>query len=298
MMKNTFRTIEYIIPPEYHEKKVIHFLRSRVLLSARLVNTLKRVPNGITLNGKHIRTIDRLSEGDVLEICIPETGDPAEPVPIPLDIVFEDEDVLVINKPAGLAMHPTHNHQGDTLANAVSAHLLSKGKTAPFRAVGRLDKGTSGLVVCALNKHSAGRLSGRVTKTYLAVAEGVFEGEGTIDVPIFRPNSMKTLRACGETGDRAVTHWKSLISKNGISLLRISLQTGRTHQIRVHFAHLGSPLAGDDMYGGRLKTGRQLLHCESCSFLHPISGEALSFFAPMPEDFKNLIGVYESKIGE
>lgn len=284
------RHIEFIIPAEYDGKKVLHYLRGEAKLSSRLVNSLKRTENGITLCGSHARTVDIIREGDILAVNIPDGRNEIEPIAYPLDIVYEDRDIMVINKPAGLAMHPTHNHQGDTLANAVAAYFGKKNQSVVFRAVGRLDKGTSGLVLCALNKYAASRLSGNFKKTYYAVAEGEYFGSGTVDKPIYRPDPMKTLRAAGEEGDRAVTHWRALWTDGCKSLLEISLETGRTHQIRVHFAYNNTPLCGDGMYGGKCdEIDRQALHCGKMTLTHPVTGEKMSFSAPFPEDFKSLL---------
>ena len=184
------RQISFTIPNQYDNKKVVHFLRGSAQLSSRLINSLKRVENGIMLNGGHARTIDPINTGDVITVNIPDDETAVEPIRIPLEILFEDNDIIAINKSPFLAMHPTHNHQGDTLANAIAWHLAGKSNNA-FRAIGRLDKGTSGVVICALNKYSAARLTGNITKEYLAIAQGIFEGEDTIDLPICRPNPMK-----------------------------------------------------------------------------------------------------------
>ncbi len=284
------RHIEFIIDDAYDGKKVIAYLRGEAKFSARLVNSLKRIEKGITLNGKHIRTVDIMHKDDILAVNIPEDNNEIEPVEYPLDIVYEDNDIIVINKPAGLAMHPTHNHQGDTLANAVTAYLVSKDANTAFRAVGRLDKSTSGLVICALNKYSAASLAENFEKTYFALVKGSFEGTGTIDRPIYRPDPMKTLRAVGDEGDRAVTHWRCQWSDGEISLMKVTLETGRTHQIRVHFASLGAPLCGDDMYGSDDKRiSRAALHCGVLDFVHPVTGTKMHFEVPFPDDFKSLL---------
>lgn len=284
------RHIEFVIDESYNEKKVNVYLRTCAKFSARLVNSLKRAENGITLNGEHTRTVDILHTGDILAVNIPEDSSEIEPIEYPLDIVYEDDDILLINKPAGLAMHPTHNHQGDTLANAVAAYFRNKNKNVTFRAVGRLDKGTSGLVLVALNKFAASKLSGNFNKIYYAVAGGEYHGSGTVDKPIYRPDPMKTLRAVGETGDAAVTHWESLITDGKHTLLRIRLETGRTHQIRVHFASMGTPLCGDDMYGSTdNRILRAALHCGEIDFIHPVTNDKMHFEVPYPEDFAAII---------
>ncbi len=269
---------------------MLWYLRGVAKLSARLVASLKTFPEGILLNGEHIRTIDRVHTGDILTVNIPSGESTAEARDGELDVVYEDEDILIVNKNPYIAVHPTHNHQGDTLANVVTGYLLSKGKSAVFRAVGRLDKGTSGLMMMALNGYAASRLSETGTeKEYLAIAEGEYVGSGTIDKPIYRPDPMKTLRAAGDEGDRAVTHYTAIATDGERTLLRIRLETGRTHQIRVHFSYLGTPLTGDDMYGERSGAlPRHALHCEKMTFTHPVTGERISVSAPMPEDMKKI----------
>lgn len=284
------RRIDYIIPAEFDGKKVIAYLRGEAKLSSRLIRTLKHYEDGILLNNIHARTVDLLKAGDILSVTLPENESEIEPLEYKLDIVFEDEDLLIINKPALLPMHPTHNHQGDTLANAVIYHLKEQGKGVSFRAVGRLDKGTSGLVVCALNSYCAARLQAKIDKTYFAVVEGEYEGSGTIDRPIYRPDPMKTLRAVGEGGDRAVTHWKALKTDGKRTLLEIKLETGRTHQIRVHFASLGTPLTGDRMYGKECdEITHQALHCGKISFIHPVTGTLTVLECPLPDEMNNLL---------
>ena len=284
------RQLKYAITNEYDGMKLYTYLKAVLGMSTTSVRKLKHSENGLMLNGGYIRTVDFLKTGDELLISFPEEVNEIEPTSAEhLQIVYEDDDVLVINKPAFLAMHPTHNHQGDTLANEVAAYLAEKGKNTLFRAVGRLDKCTSGLVVCALNRHASSKLQGEYQKEYIAIAGGVFEGSGTIDKPIYRHDPNKTLRAVGETGERAVTHWTSLGSDGKASVLRVSLETGRTHQIRVHFASLGAPLLGDEMYGSdRTDISRAALHCAKVSFEHPVTGEALVFSAPLPEDMQKL----------
>lgn len=284
------RVIEYKVEEYFQGKKLISFLRGHVKISVRLLRSLKRVEGGIKINGENARTIDLLNAGDTVTLTIPEDDSHSIPVDYPLDVIYEDEDVLVIDKPAMLPMHESHNHQGDTLANAVSGYLNKKGRSLSFRAVGRLDKGTSGLVICALNSHSAARLSGNFEKTYYAIAAGHYDGTGTIDKPIYRPDPMKTYRTADDRGDRAVTHYEVIESGDSYSLLKIRLETGRTHQIRVHFAFLGTPLYGDKMYGTEHKViGRQALHCGEVSFNHPVTGERIELKAELPEDMKRLL---------
>ena len=284
------RTLRFTVPPEYDSRKALQFLRGFAGLSSRLMITLKNLPDGIACNGAHIRTIDRVHAGDRIVLTLPEEAGEIEPIPIPLDVIYEDADLLVINKPAGLAMHPTHNHQGDTLANGVAAYLARNGENAVFRAVGRLDKCTSGVVICAKNAFAASALGGKLKKTYLALPSGRFEGCGAIEKRIYRPDPMKTLRAAGDEGEYALTRWESVLSGDRCSLVRVLPETGRTHQIRVHFASLGAPLLGDDMYGGsRELIARAALHCAEVRLTHPVSEEEMCFSAPLPEDMTLVI---------
>lgn len=285
------RRLQYTIPHEYSSRRVLDFLK-HLGFSHRLITKLKQAPDGILLNGEHIRTIDLMSEGDVLEINLPTDKKESISIPVemPLDIIYEDDDILVLNKPAMLAVHESHNHLGDTLSNAVAFHLKKEGKPSVFRAVGRLDKGTSGLMVCALNRYAASRLSGKIKKQYLAIATGVYEGEGTIDAPIYRPDPILTVRTVDERGEKAITHWKALKNDGKNTLLRVKLETGRTHQIRVHFASLGTPLVGDTMYGTPdERICHQALHCCECRFIHPVKNEGMHFFCDMPDDMKSII---------
>ncbi len=284
------RELEYIVEDYFEGKKLISFLRGHVKISVRLLRSLKRVDGGIRINGNHARTIDILHAGDRVTLTIHEDENSSIPIDYPLSVIYEDEDVLVLDKPAMLPMHESHNHQGDTLANAVSGYLQKKGKSLTFRAVGRLDKGTSGLVICALNSHAAARLSGSFEKTYYAISTGHYEGTGTIDKPIYRPDPIKTYRTADDRGDRAVTHYEVLESGENYSLHRINLETGRTHQIRVHFAFLGTPLYGDRMYGEEHPIiERQALHCGKVVFDHPVTKERLELEAPLPEDMTALL---------
>lgn len=286
------RKIDYTVPEQYDGKKAVSFLRGYCGISTRLLRSLKFSDSGMTLNGEHVRTIDRVKCGDRISICIPDDEMSIEPLKAELDIVYEDDDVIVINKSPFMAMHPTHNHQGDTLANALAAYMLEKGKPITFRAVGRLDKGTSGLVVCALNPLSACKLSGKVEKEYYAVVKGYPGESGTANVPIYRPDPMKTLRACSyELGNEtAVTHFETLERFETASLIKLNLETGRTHQIRVHMAHIGHPLAGDNMYGDFMpEIGHQLLHCGKCGFVHPVTGEWMNFHGDYYSDFADTL---------
>ncbi len=291
---NTKRRIDFTIEENYNGKKVLDFLKNQAKASARLITKLKHDYDGIMINNIHARTIDLLKTGDILSITLPidkeEQTSAVEPLPYPLKVFYEDEDFLIIDKPAGLPLHPSHNHQGDTLANAVAYHLEKQGKASVFRSIGRLDRGTSGIVVCGLNKFVTGILNGKIYKEYMAVCDGIYEGEGVIDRPIYRPDPIKTYRTVDERGETAITEWKALSHHDGKTLLRIHLLTGRTHQIRVHFSSLGTPLVGDTMYGTpREDISRQALHCCYCKFIHPVTKELIEIESPLPEDIAQFV---------
>ena len=283
------RVISYIIDESFDGLKIGVLLKFRKGYSTSLIRSIKTIKNGIMLDNQPVRTIDVVHTGNILTVTLPEETSEIEPMECELDIVYEDDDILVINKSPFMAMHPTHNHQGDTLANGVVAHLKNEGKSTVFRAVGRLDKGTSGLVVCALNPLAACKLSGKVEKEYYAVVKGNMEVQGTVDTPVYRPDPMKTLRACSrELGtENAVTHWTLVKQYENKALIRLKLETGRTHQIRVHMASIGHPLAGDTYYGDfEPRHGHQLLHCGKCSLIHPVTDEKMEFIAKLPAEFE------------
>ena len=294
------RKIDYTVGADFDGRKIKSFLRGGAGISYRLMKSLKTYDNGILLNGEHARVIDTVKTGDIITVNIPDKTSDIEPIDIPLDIIYEDDDFVVINKSPFLAMHPTHNHQGDTLANALCFHLQKENKPTVFHAVGRLDKGTSGIVVCALNSHAAAAIPKSIKKEYLAVVCGKTQESGTIDIPIYRPDPMKTLRKAGEHGDRAVTHYEKIKGNDTYSFLKIRLETGRTHQIRVHFSHMGHPVAGDKLYGPQnceFKLAGQLLHAYKLTLTHPRTGELMEFTAPLPEHFTDVLKRLDAKNG-
>ena len=291
--------LQFAVPQENDGISVYNFLRAKCGVSYRLIKKLKRVPMGITANGQHIRTIDPLHGGDAVVLHIPEDENPTMPVELPIDIIYEDEHIAVINKPFGMPVHPAREHVADTLANAFSAHLMANGEpNSAFRVINRLDRDTSGLVLTAKNSHAASLLHGHTDKVYYAICQGTLTGSGTIDAPIRIMEGHGIQREVGEGGVRAVTHWQTLKNftvtasdekRYELTLLKIHLETGRTHQIRVHFTSLGMPLAGDDMYGGsRDLMERQALHCGQLDFFHPITGKKMHFAIPLPEDMAML----------
>lgn len=291
------RILEYIVPAEYSDRPLLHFLKGHLKLSTKIVQSLRHTYGSVTANDRVVRMIDNISEGEKIIIRIPEKSTPPLLCEMDLDIIYEDEDILVLNKPAGISAHPTRRHPNGTLANGVANYIISKGgEEAAGRAIGRLDKGTSGVIVFAKNSLSAFRLNGKIEKTYYALVKGEISDSGTIDTPIYRPDPNKTLRAVSTTREDAlpaVTHWKVIENFENKSLLKVNIETGRTHQIRVHFSSIGHALLGDDMYGGEITENlkRPALHCGKAEFIHPTSGERMYFEAELPDDIANeLIG--------
>lgn len=240
---------------------------------------------GITRNGSLVRSIDTVYSGDVIVLSF-EDSEFLEPNPaLNVPVVFENDNLIVFNKPGGMPVHPSIKHQGDTLGNFF-AYLFPE---LTFRPVNRLDRDTSGLCIAAKNAHSANLLQGSCKKVYYAAVHGTTDEQGTIDTPIARMKESIILRCVREDGQPAVTHYKRLMHNDRYSLEEIHLETGRTHQIRVHFSHKGHPLAGDDMYGGsREHISRQALHCGELSFTEPLTGEKITLRSALPADVQNL----------
>lgn len=254
-------------------------------VSRRLIVKLKRRENGITLNGAHIRTIDRVSSGDILAAAL-DGGCALEANPsLSVPVAYEDEDVIVFDKPDNMPVHPSAGHYGDTLGNCFGA--MFPGLT--FRPVNRLDKNTSGLCAVAKNAYAAAMLGGNMEKEYLAAACGTVTGSGRIEAPIGRADGSTIKREVRPDGQYAATNY-TIIKDNGrYTLLRVVPETGRTHQIRVHFAYIGHPLAGDDLYGGdTADISRHALHCCRLNFVSPLSGEKVTLESPPRKDMERL----------
>ncbi|MBR6044234.1 MAG: RluA family pseudouridine synthase [Ruminococcus sp.] len=263
--------------------------------SRRLICRLKQIPLGMSRRGELIRTVDTVSAGD--EIVIADTGssDISASPELCAPVLYEDSEVIVFDKPADMPVHPSIKHQDDTLANLFAARC--PGTT--FRPVNRLDSRTSGCVITARSQFAASALQGRFGKRYLAVCCGDPGESGEINAPIARERDSIILRCVREDGKQAVTRFRAVARSPLYTLCEVFPLTGRTHQIRVHFAHIGCPLAGDSMYGGDMSDiGRQALHCAEVSFLSPDSGESLSVRAPLPADMRSLLELAGIGCGE
>lgn len=293
------RTLIFEIPQEFDGKTVKDFLRFNKISTA-MVTRLKKKDNGIMLNGKRVFVTEKLKFTDRLELLTESGEDRSEfifPTEGKLDIIFEDEDFLAVNKPPFLPVHPSKGHPYDSLANIVVYYYSQKNENFTFRCVNRLDKDTSGVTLIAKNAYAhelMRRLSinDEISKTYYAVVHGTPEPSyGTIDLPIYRPEEATIKRIVDSRGKSAITVYETEKTNGSLSLMKIKLLTGRTHQIRVHFSHIGHPLAGDFLYGDENDgvISRQALHCGELSFIHPVTKQSLSLKADIPDDMKHII---------
>lgn len=277
------RALTYTVPPAWDGRTVKDFARQHLGLSSRAFVKQKYLPGGLVKNGQPCRSVDLLRAGDRLCLTLPQDAETYQAVEGPLSILYEDQDYLAVDKPPAMPVHPSPGHDRDSLLNRVAFHYQLTGQAPAFRPLYRLDKDTSGILL--VGKHRAAVSSAQVEKTYYAVCQGELSGDGTVEAPIGLEPGSKIRRCCREDGQPAVTHWQVLASQEGHTLLRLRLETGRTHQIRVHMAHLGHPLAGDDLYGGsRYRLCRQALHCGELSLVCKPLGAGLRLAAPFPED--------------
>lgn len=280
------REIEFIIKQQDDGLQIKDFLRN-FGVSSSLLAKLKRTDNGITKNGKFAKAIETVQCGDEICIKIENKGKMPSPVKMDVEIVFEDEDIIVFNKPPLMPVHESRNHIGDTLSNFAAYHMQ---EDTAFRAVYRLDRDTSGLVLAAKHELAASKLAGKIKKDYYAVVEGIITNGATIDAPIARCGDSIIKRRVDSSGEKAVTHYTPVSSKGASTILKINLETGRTHQIRVHFSHIGHPLLGDSLYGGRTdRISRQALHCKDIYFTHPITAKEMHLTADFPSDILKII---------
>lgn len=240
---------------------------------------------GVTRNGEPIRSIDTVFGGDEIVLRLDDTSLLEPNGELKVKIAFENENLIVFDKPSGMPVHPSIKHQGDTLGN----YFAYVYPDLTFRPVNRLDRDTSGLCIAAKNAHAANMLQKCCEKVYFAAVHGITEESGAISAPIARQCESIILRCVREDGQPAVTHYRRIRHNEKYSLEEIRLETGRTHQIRVHFSHIGHPLAGDDMYGGsREDIMRQALHCGELTFTEPVTGEEITVRSGLPEDISAL----------
>lgn len=298
------RIIHYRIPNSYEGHKISEFLRNQGISTKSIIRLKSDVEN-VLLNDEPGFINRILKKDDRLTLCVKEleSSKKIPPVDLPLSIIYEDEDILIVNKPANLPIHPSMNNYENTLGNAVAYYYMKKGEPFLYRCINRLDRDTTGLTILAKHYLSCGILydemeSREIKRTYYAIVENrtVFDAPyahrllqtGTIDLPLGRkPDSAIERMVDIKNGDKAITHYRVLATNDGLSLLELQLDTGRTHQIRVHMQAIGHPLIGDFLYNPKdTHMKRQALHAGKLSFRHPITKEILSFTAPVPQDMQ------------
>lgn len=287
------RNLIYTIPEEYNGKTIRDFLTVGCHMSGTLIKELKKYDDGIILNGERKFVIHTLASGDILKIAIYDhASENILPVKLNFEILYEDEDIIIVNKPPHMPTHPSAGNLTNTLANAVIYYWNQNGEEHVFRAVNRLDKDTSGVMCIAKNSYSHALLCDEIKndilkRRYTAIVCGELNGSGTINCPIKRESFIK--RCVSPNGQHAVTHYSVIDAKNGYSLVSLELETGRTHQIRVHMSQIGHPLLGDWLYGEENHGifERQALHSCRLELIHPINGKKLIFNSAPYSDMQN-----------
>ena len=288
-------TVNFTVKEHNDGSTLTAFLRGEGV-SLALIKKIKFQPEGILVDGVKQNTDYKVKTGQKITINVADTKEDAEkstviPQDLPMDIVYMDSCCMVVDKPYYMPVHPSFNHPTDTLANAFCGYWQKKGEEKIFRAINRLDRNTSGLVLIALDPFSAEKLKGGVEKTYTAIVQGKVEPEkGIIELPIARETESIITRCVREDGQYAKTEYTVLKQNDDFSLLDIKLHTGRTHQIRVHFSHLGYPLAGDDLYGGSTEViARHALHCRKLEFVSPDTGHKVVINSKLPGDMQQIV---------
>ena len=297
------RTLTLTTDESLSGRDIKYILKVRLKMSARLISRLKRRDDGILLNGEPAYVVRRVSAGDVLTLKLSDEDEHSEnivPVRGDIDIVYEDEDILLVNKAPGVPTHPSQDHFYDTLANFTAYYYNMKGLSFTFRPINRLDRNTSGLMLIAKHSYAhdmASRLhrEGKLKRKYLCIVTGAPDSDaGTIEAPIARAGESVIKREVNPAGRYARTDFRVIRRFPEAAILEAAPKTGRTHQIRVHMAHMGHPLIGDFLYGGECDIiSRHALHSYYMEFTHPISGERLEFISDMPDDMKRAIKYFD-----
>lgn len=283
----------YTVDTAQDKMRLNVFLRENGV-SAALIRKIKFTPDGMLVNGIKRNADWLLSRGDTVEINTTDEGMDSTVIPQQglMNILYMDSGCMVVEKPCNMPCHPSFNHPTDTVANYFMGYWQEKGQSKICRIINRLDRNTSGLVLIALDAHSAQQLKGKVDKTYTAVVSGkVTPAHGIIDRPIARRQESIITRCVRADGQQAITEYTVVKQDSSLSLLDIKLHTGRTHQIRVHFSYKGHPLEGDELYGGSLMNiSRHALHCSQLDFVSPATGEKVTVHSQLPQDMAILAG--------
>ena len=286
MVNNGKQIIEYTASKS---KTILQILKEDLSFSNRLISKIK---NDVLLNDKSAKTYDTAEIGDIIKIDIgfEETSDNIVPNnDIELKVLYEDEWMLIVDKPPFMPVHPSINHYEDSLSNGVKAYFVENGINKKIRPVNRLDKDTTGIVIFAKSEYIQENLTD-YEKYYLAIVNGKTEESGVIDKPIARKLPSIIERTIRDDGDQAITRYKTLEFKNNMSLVECKLETGRTHQIRVHMASIGHSIIGDDLYGvSSTLINRQALHAYKIKFVHPVSRKEMVIESEIPDDMKNIL---------
>ncbi|MCC3863966.1 MAG: RluA family pseudouridine synthase [Terrisporobacter othiniensis] len=289
-----YNIISYINEDENLTLKEV--LLDKLNFSVRSLSKMKRYKT-VKVNHEYIRPGDKINKGDLIEVKIEEDMADFKPQDLKLPILYDDFDIIMVNKPPFMVVHPTKSHFENTIANGVTHYVVEKSENVKIRFVNRLDMNTSGLVIVAKNPYAQFVLSSdmkedKVEKMYIAVVKGVVKEDfGTINEPIYRPTDDSIKRIVHEEGQPSVTHFEVIERLKNATVLKLKLETGRTHQIRVHLNHIGHGIIGDELYGyvDENLINRQALHAFSLKFKQPRTREDLEFKAPLPKDMEELI---------
>ena len=289
-----YNLISYINEDENLTLKEV--LLDKLNFSVRSLSKMKRYKT-VKVNNQYIKPSDTVKKGDLIEVEIIEDMAEFQPQNLNLDILYDDFDIIMVNKPPFMVVHPTKSHFENTIANGVTDYIIKQKEKVKIRFVNRLDMNTSGLVIVAKNPYAQFVLSSdmkddKVEKMYIAVVKGIVKEDfGTINEPIYRPTDDSVKRIVHEDGQPSVTHFEVVERLKDATVLKLRLETGRTHQIRVHLNHIGHGIIGDELYGhvDENLINRQALHAYSLKFNQPRTREILEFKAPLPKDMEELI---------
>ena len=289
-----YNLISYI--NEYENLTLKEVLLDKLNFSVRSLSKMKRYKT-VKVNNKYIKPSEMVKKGDLIEVEICEDMANFHPQDLNLDIIYDDFDIIMVNKPPFMVVHPTKSHFESTIANGITHYIIGKKEEVKVRFVNRLDMNTSGLVIVAKNPYAQFVLSSdmkddKFEKMYIAVVKGIVEEDnGTINAPIYRPTDESVKRIVDEKGQHSVTHFEVIERLKDATVLKLILETGRTHQIRVHLNHIGHGIIGDELYGyvDEDLINRQALHAYSLKFQQPRTREDLEFKAKLPEDMEKLI---------